>query len=62
VGNALISVILSEARQRGLFELRTDASITARPFFERHGFELVQVQTVVVRGVSMRNFRMKRNV
>lgn len=61
VGKALASALFAEADRQGLVRLYLDASITARPFFESMGFVVVTPQTVVVRGVEFRNFRMERN-
>ena len=38
----------------------THASITARPFFERRGYQVVREQLVEVRGVSLKNFVMEK--
>jgi putative acetyltransferase len=43
-------------RRWGLKRVFTEASITARPFFERRGFRVVREQIVMVRGVGMKNF------
>ncbi|MFG0267350.1 MAG: GNAT family N-acetyltransferase [Rhodopirellula sp. JB055] len=37
----------------------TEASITAKPFFESVGFRVLQRQSVECRGVSLDNFRME---
>lgn len=58
IASALLRVLEYEMTQLGVTEIHTDASITAKPFFERHGFVTVQPQTVTVRGVSMVNFKM----
>jgi putative acetyltransferase len=42
--------------------LYTEASITARPVFEAHGFHLLTAQTVTVRGASMTNYRMEKRL
>ena len=39
----------------------TQASITARPFFEGRGYQIVRQQTVERRGVPMKNFLMKKS-
>ena len=56
VGRRLYEALEREARGRGLGKIFTEASITARPFFERRGFRVIREQTVAVRGVSMTNF------
>lgn len=46
----------------GADELSTHASITARPFFEAHGFVVESEQHPVVRGVEMTNFVMRKKL
>jgi putative acetyltransferase len=60
VGRRLYRMVEQEARALGLGRIFTEASITARPFFERHGFRVVREQTVTVRGVPMTNFAMEK--
>ena len=60
VGRKLYEALEREARARGLRRVFTEASITARPFFERQGFRVVREQTVTVRGVPMTNFAMQK--
>ncbi|WP_150307297.1 GNAT family N-acetyltransferase [Planctomonas psychrotolerans] len=55
----LASTELAEARLRGVHALTTDASIPARPFFERHGFVVVASRDVPLRGQVLRNYRMR---
>lgn len=38
--------------------LDVEASITAKPFFERHGYRAVARQTVTRRGIELTNYRM----
>jgi len=60
VASALLSHLESVARSLGIQELYTEASITARLFFERRGFQLVEQQIVSTRGQNFINFRMKK--
>ena len=60
VARRLIDHILLRAREQGLAALSTDASITARPFFERSGFRVLNEQDVQLRGQTFRNYRMAR--
>ncbi len=54
VASALLKpVIKSES------ELTVDASITAKPFFERYGFQTVKQQRVECRGAWFTNFYMR---
>jgi putative acetyltransferase len=60
IGTALLTEIISLARDAGAPEIETYASLTARPLFERHGFTVVEQCTPVVSGITMTNFRMRR--
>ncbi len=62
IASALLAHLEASARSQGLRRLSTDASKTARPFFERRGFQVLAEQTVVRRGQELRNFRMARSV
>jgi len=62
VGSALLRQVESAARALGIAGLFTEASITAKPFFERRGFQVIQAQTVARRGVALTNFRMTRRL
>ena len=61
-GRALMAAVLDEARALGLERLCSEVSLTARGFFERQGFVVVAPQTVSIRGVDFRNFRMERRL
>ena len=60
IGSALIDCLVARARDAGARAVVTDASLTARPVFERHGFVVTARRTPVVRGVAMTNFAMRR--
>ena len=62
VASALLDTVENAARGRQLAVLDTDASITARPFFEKHGFQVVRSQEVALRGQRLTNFRMERRL
>ena len=55
-----MAAVIAEARRLGIEWLHVEASITAREFFESHGFAVLARQTVKSRGVEMENFRMVR--
>jgi putative acetyltransferase len=58
IASSLVKVLESEASRLGLTELDTDASITAKSFFEHHGYQLVQSQYVERKGIKLVNFKM----
>lgn len=60
VARALLDWAVRAAAADGATELTTHASITARPFFEAHGFVVVAEQHPVRRGVTLTNYRMRR--
>lgn len=60
VAGALLRQVETEAARLGLARLFTEASITARPFFERKGFRVIAPQTVRVRGQDLVNYRMEK--
>jgi putative acetyltransferase len=62
VATALLAAAEDAARALGLTHLFTAASITARPCFERLGFEVIAPQTVHLRDLPFRNFRMTKTV
>ncbi len=52
--------VLSVGNQQGICRFYSEVSITARPFYERLGFKVVQEQTVEVRGQTLNNFVMEK--
>ena len=62
VGTAIFQQIEERARGLGLTLLFTEASITARPFFEASGFSIVKQQIVICRGVELSNFVMEKTL
>lgn len=62
VASALVNKLEQEARIRGLNEMNTEASITAKPFFERHGYGFVAQQSVERKGVQLVNYRMSKKL
>ena len=62
VGRALYRHLESEMKFLGLDRVFTEASITARPFFERMGFRLIREQSVKIDGIILRNFAMEKTI
>lgn len=42
--------------------ITTDSSITARPFFEKHGFKVIREQTVQRDGIELINYKMEKQM
>ena len=51
---------LIQQNELNISKLQTDASITAKPFFEKHGFKTVQQQTVKIKDVELINYKMEK--
>ncbi|EMI52912.1 GNAT family N-acetyltransferase [Rhodopirellula sallentina] len=59
IARELTKRLIEHARELRCESVTTDASITAKPFFEAMGFNVVKQQTVERAGVSLTNFRMR---
>ena len=62
IGSLLLRTMEDQARALGLKELTTEASITAKPFFEKHGFIVEKSQIVERRGQQFKNFVMSKKL
>lgn len=62
VGRRLMERIHDEAAALGLTRLHSEVSITARPFYEAHGFGVDEQQTVDMDGVTAINFKMSKTL
>ncbi|KQV66396.1 acetyltransferase [Rhizobium sp. Root1220] len=56
----LLAKVEAAAKEKGLSRLSTDASLTARLFFEGRGFVVLARQIVEKRGQVLQNFRMEK--
>jgi putative acetyltransferase len=62
VATELFHTVTAWARRSAIARLSANVSITARPFFERMGFRVLQSQIVEREGVRLENFRMERRI
>lgn len=62
IGSGILKKLEEEAKKLGLMEITTQASITAKPFFEKHGYITVESQTKVFRGISFLNYKMIKKI
>ena len=62
VGRSLYGAVELKAIELGLEHIFTDASITARPFFEHLGFSILRKQIVTRGGIELSNFRMEKRL
>lgn len=62
VARAILQQLEEQAKARGVTRFTTHASITARPFFERFGYMVLQRNEVVRAGISLTNYTMEKRI
>ncbi len=62
IARSLLTFMEIRALDLGAHEMWANVSRTARPLFERHGFEVQVEQRPVLAGVPMTNFRMLKTL
>lgn len=63
IGSQLLHTLEAEARKLHLKSISTESSITAKPFFERHGYEVLKIQQKKHRsGLTFLNFIMYKKL
>lgn len=62
VGTKLYQAIEAKAVELSVRRLYTEASITAKPFFQRMGFSVVADQSVLCRGESLVNYKVEKKM
>lgn len=62
IASSLYDILEGKAREYGMQALATDASHTARGFFEKKGFLYVATRSYVMNGVEISNCRMVKSI
>jgi putative acetyltransferase len=62
IATRLLEEIEREAKRRGANRLWTQSSVTARKFFERQGYAMLQAQRVTHNGQIFDNFEMEKRL
>lgn len=62
VASALYEHLLAQAKISGIKRLSVDASLIAKPFFERRGFSIIKKNEVQRNGVCLVNFSMEKHL
>lgn len=62
IAKQLFEALLQKAIETNVEILTSNVSLTARPFFEKMGFVVIQKQDNPTRGVNLTNFRMEKNL
>lgn len=60
VGKVLMNQIFNTAKAKGFTRLYSKVSITAKPFYEYFGFEVLREQTVEIQGEKLTNYIMEK--
>lgn len=58
IASCLLEDVINFLQENGKNKLYTDASITAKPFFEKFGFKQTKENSVIKNGESLTNFTM----
>jgi putative acetyltransferase len=62
IATALVNKLESVARKISLSEIYTEASVTAKPFFEHRGYQIIRSQNVERKGITLTNFQMTKKL
>lgn len=62
VAGALIKHLEDYARQQGIRQLTTHASLMAKDCFLSHGYEEIRINTVIRAGQALKNIEMKKEL
>lgn len=57
IGSQLPAKIEKEARSRGLSYPKAKATVTAKPFYERHGYEVLHETTYQIEGQELKVYK-----
>ncbi|TQR20727.1 GNAT family N-acetyltransferase [Psychrobacillus vulpis] len=62
IATLLVEKLESEARKFDISQITTDASITAKTFFEHKGYKVIKMQTVERKGIMLTNYKMLKKL
>ena len=62
IATAIVNELEQQAAIHGISFFTTHASITAEPFFNKHGYHIVSENKVVRNGVELINFIMENHL
>ena len=57
-GSTILNFVLKQGINLGLKTFHTEASILSQPVFQRHGFKILEIETIKLRGVSFDRYKM----
>jgi putative acetyltransferase len=62
IGNRILEKLEEDAKGHDFYKLYTEASITAKPFFEARGYKVIKQQTKKVKETDFINYKMKKDL
>lgn len=62
IASALIKKLENDAKKLKIPEITVEASITAKPLFEKHGYIVIKQQQKEVQGINLNNFVMEKTL
>lgn len=62
IATLIITKLEQQAAIHGISVFTTHASITAKPFFKKHGYHIINENKVVLNGVELTNFIMEKHL
>jgi putative acetyltransferase len=62
IASAICDRLENHAIENGVSAISTHASITAKHFFERHGYKVIKEQQVNRSGIKLTNFVMEKSI
>lgn len=62
IGSRLLEKVLQDARNKGLDKLTAEASVTAKEFYQSHGFEVVEETVHKTNGEELQAFKMRKSL
>ena len=62
IGSRLLEKVLQDAKNKGLDELTAEASVTAKEFYQSHGFEVVEETVHETNGEEVQAFKMRKHL
>lgn len=62
IAQSLFNEIMKTANELGITEMESEVSITAKPFFKKNGFVVIESQLIQINNTELVNFKMKRRL
>lgn len=61
ITTALIHELEQRAREQGILYFTTNSSITAKSFFQKHGYQVEAENKIIRNGITLINYKMRKH-